>query len=235
MADATLMKFLNSDFHSCPPTDIRFTFNEQDGVIKEVKAHKMILASVSDVFYREFYGSLPAESDIEIKDSRHGIFLTMIEFIYNKKPNYKDADLEFLSSLYYLADKYNIAELRNRIIASIPEHDVTKDNVLDVALLAEENILHQPLSEALYDASASFVMKTEGVEHEMFADENEKQAVVVFKIMNRVKKVKSGKVQMKSTFCRCLQVPCKNGEKVTSQNFVKGGRLLMLTELDTGS
>jgi hypothetical protein len=104
---------------------------------------------------------LSVESDIDIKDSCHVVFLTMIMFIYNKNPNYKDADLEFLSSLNYLADKYNIEELRNRIIVSIPERDVTKDNVLGVALLAEDNILHQPIAEALYDASARFVMKAE--------------------------------------------------------------------------
>ena len=86
----------------------------------------------------------------------------MVEFIYNKKPNYKDIDLSVLASLYYLTDKYDILQLRNEIIASIPEHPVTKENVLDVANLAEENILHQQLSAALYDAAAGFVKKAFG-------------------------------------------------------------------------
>ena len=32
----------------------------------------------------------------------------MVEFIYSKMPNYKDADVSFLTSLYFLANKYNI-------------------------------------------------------------------------------------------------------------------------------
>ena len=70
MADANLMKCLNPSFRSFPPTDVRFWFKEQDGSIKEVKAHTQILASASEVFNREFYGSLKSEGDIEIKDAR---------------------------------------------------------------------------------------------------------------------------------------------------------------------
>ena len=74
-----------------------------------------------------------------------------------KKSGFEDAILSFLASLYYLADKYNIKDLRDEIVAVIPQHEITKENVLDVAILAEDNILHEPLSEALYDAAVCFV------------------------------------------------------------------------------
>ena len=159
MAESNLMKFLNPNFPASPPTDVKFWFKDEKGGVKEVKAHSQILAAASHVFNREFYGSLKAEDNIEIKDYCQEVFLVMIESIYNKKPDFKALDFSFLISLYYLADKYDIQHLRNEIIASIPEHEITKENFLDVAILAEDNILHPPLSEALFDAAARFVNK----------------------------------------------------------------------------
>ena len=45
-------------------------------------------------------------------------------------------------------------------MGSIPEHEEdTKENVLGVGLLAEENVLHQQLLEGICDAAARFVKK----------------------------------------------------------------------------
>ena len=49
----------------------------------------------------------------------------------------------------YVADKYNISELREEVIVSIPEHEVIGENVMDVAILDETTILHEPLSDTL--------------------------------------------------------------------------------------
>ena len=84
------------------------------------------------------------------------VFKAMIEYIYNKKMNWKDYKLTFLAYLSYLAEKYDISELRQEIISSIPEHRVSDENVLDVAILAEANTHHQPLSNTLYDAVKCF-------------------------------------------------------------------------------
>ena len=68
--------------------------------------------------------------------------------------------------------------------------------------------------------------KAEGSEDKLFADENEKHSVVVFKIMNRAKKMRIGEVKMASAACQsCLQVPCMRGKMVTNQNFVPGARV----------
>jgi len=203
----------------CPPTDVRFWFKEQDGVIKEVKAHKMILASASDVFNRQFFGSMEAEDNIEICDASQVVYLAMVEYIYNKKPDLKDVDLGFLTSLYYLGDKYNIVQLRSEIIAHISEQEVSKENVLNMAIAAEENIHHKQLSEALYDAAAKFVK--EAINRvgskfnevmDLYTDENEAHAYVIFKLLNRVKRY---------NYCEnCQKTPCFSGQKVTRLNFV---------------
>jgi len=213
---ADLLKFLNPSFRSFPPTDVRFWFKDDDGSIKEVKAHTLILAAASDVFNREFYGNLSSEHDIEIKDACQEVFQTMVEFVYNKKPSYKDADLGFLASLYYLADKYDIQDLRIEIIAAIPDHEVTKENVLEIANLAEENILHNPLSEALYEAAARFVKTSEVLD--FFTDKNDDNALVIYKMLKRVNK-------LRGEICEyCLRTPCLDGKRLTRDNFTPGAK-----------
>jgi len=209
----------------CPPTDVRFWFKEQDGEIKEVKAHKMILASASEVFNRQFFGSMEAEDNIEISDVSQAVFLAMVEYIYNKKPDLKDVDLGFLTSMYYLGDKYNIVQLRSEIIAHISEQEVSKENVLNMAIAAQESIHHKPLSEALYDAAAGFVK--ESVDRvgskfnevmALFADENEAHALAIFKLVNRVQNYKCD---------NCQQSPCLSGKEVTRQNFAPGATAVL--------
>jgi len=114
----------------------------------------------------------------------------MIEYIYNKKLVFKDASLGFLASLYYLAEKYNMEDLRDEIFAFIPKYKITRDNFLEAALFAEDNLVHQELSEALYEAVDRFVRMNKGVVNDLYIDVNEEHAVVIFKIIKRSNAVK---------------------------------------------
>ena len=69
-------------------------------------------------------------------------------------------------------------------MSSIPEHDVTKEDVLDIGILAEESVVHQALSKALYDVVAAYVLKVDGGVTDLCAAGNEKHALVIFKIIN---------------------------------------------------
>ena len=60
-----------------------------------------------------------------------------------------------LTSLYYLAEKYNIKDLMVKINSQ--GFKVAKDNVMNVGVLGEQNVLLTPLSDALYDAAAVFL------------------------------------------------------------------------------
>ena len=98
--------------------------------------------------------------------------------------SWNECDLAFLCLLYYLSEKYNIVDLRTEIIASIKVHKISEENVLDVAILAEENILHQPLSEVLYDTATFFLMKKfDG----KLSQATEVHGLVLMKIMARMK------------------------------------------------
>lgn len=64
------------EFGDC--TDVIFTFGDSPPSIS--KAHKLILAMRSDVFYAMFYGPMKEEeSKIKITDIRHHIFEIMLK------------------------------------------------------------------------------------------------------------------------------------------------------------
>ena len=93
--------------------------------------------------------------------------------------------------------------------------------MLDVANLAEENIHHQPLSEALYEAAASFVKKAEMLE--LFTDENDDHAMVIFKVIKRAKKLKLKSENLPAASCK--QAPCRDGQRISTQNFTRGAKV----------
>jgi len=213
-------------------TDVRFLFNEGGGVVKEVTAHRLILALISDVFEREFFGSMKEDKyDIPIKDSSQEVFQAMINFIYNKKPDWNNYDLTFLSQLYYLAEKYNIGELRIEIIASIETRQITDENVLDVAILAEENILHQPLSDSLYEVATIFLMKkfdgklNNAIEFFSGSEASEVHGLVLMKIMARMKNTECS-IPLKCKNCKSS--PCLDGQGLTFGNFVTGAEVILI-------
>jgi len=228
------MALLRRIFESLDPsssltTDVRFLFKRESGIVKEVKAHKLILGGASDVFEREFFRPMKKDEDIEIKDVSEEVFRAMVDYIYNKKIELIEFDLNFLSSLYYIADLYNIEELRLDIIASIPEHIVSDQNFLDVAILAENNIVYQRLSEALYNSAAVFMKKKfcgkiDNVFN--FCSETDASGIhgqVLFKMMGRMKSLPDPTPKCKN--CKQEQPSCLNDQVLTQENFVPGAKV----------
>eukprot|EP00092_Neocalanus_flemingeri_P063817 GFUD01077290.1.p1 GENE.GFUD01077290.1~~GFUD01077290.1.p1 ORF type:complete len:278 (-),score=70.22 GFUD01077290.1:20-853(-) len=210
------------------PTDVKFIFRGEEGAImKEVAAHKIILGIASDVFERQFFGCLGEPKDeIEIKDAKVEVFDVMVQYIYHKKLDWMEYDLSFLSSLYYLAEKFIIEELREEIIASIPKHEVSEENVLDMAILAEDNLHHQPLSDALYEAAASFLQhKFDGKLENVYnfcseIESSQANGLVLLKMLAKMKVLQSPKCE------NCKQTPCLNGQLLTRENFVPGATVV---------
>jgi len=206
------------------PTDVKFVFKTEGGVEEEVRAHKLILAIASDVFKRQFFGSMQTENLINILDSNKDVFQTMIDYVYNKKIEFLDYGLDFLSHLYHLADKYDIEELRREIIASIPGHEITIQNVIYVAILAEENTHHQPLSGALYDVAATFLKqkfdaKAKNV-YDLFSEAvaSERHGLALMRVMGRIKFLPKPECDN----CKQVKELCLNGQSVKCDTGVVG-------------
>ena len=167
---------------------------------------------------------MKSEDDIPISDVSWEVFQALIEYIYNKQPDLKDYDPVFIASLYYLAEKYIIEDLRDEIIVCIEEWKITKKTVLDVAVLAEESSLHEPLSQALYRVIVNFLRAEFGNRMERIVqfltefEVDEKHALVVFKIL----KLLVGKMEKTSKCVNCQNEPCLNGQGITQENYTRG-------------
>jgi len=212
------------------PTDIKFVFKveeQEENTSEEVWAHKVILAVVSDVFEKEFFGPLKeAKSEIEIKDAKQEEFKVMLDFIYNKQSDLSMYDLYFLSKLYYLAEKYNISAFRSEIISTISQKQVCDENVLDVAIVAELNVAHDMFSETLYERVAVFLLrKFAGKLSNAFdffsrVEPTQANGLVLLKVMAKMKNV------VPPVCDNCKAYPCIDGEELTKANFVVGARVV---------
>jgi len=233
-AAARLLSTSVASSASIIPTDVKFLFKkeEEDGstTVKEVNAHKFILALVSDVFRAEFYGALPFESTIDIKDVNKESFGAMIDFIYNREGHLGTYDLDILCSLYCLGDKYNINILMIESLREIRCREISTGNILNVGLLAEQYSLREQLVDTLYESAAqSLSEKFDGEFGSVIEFFNEigaeaeapasPSATTLMKIVGKVKK---------PTVCEnCKSSPCMDGTKLTMENFVPNADVML--------
>ena len=130
--------------------------------------------------------------------------LAMIDFIRNKQPTWENYKLRLLASLYYLAEKYIIDDLKSEIIKSIPGNKALNDGILNIGILAQDNISQQQLSDALFDFAARLCKEAfkrklkDKLVH--LTNKNEKQSLVTFKIMKRTNEQSFGKIKLDLVF-----------------------------------
>jgi len=214
------------------PTDVKFVFRdnkEENNSVKEVNAHKLILALVSDVFEREFYGTLAkkeVESVIDIEDAQQEVFIVMVDFIYNKQPDVSMHGLPFLGNLFYLAEKYNISALLNEIIKVISRKQICDESVLDIATVAEDYVFLEQFSETLYESVAVYLLKKfagkldKAIDFFWQVQPNQVNGLALLKVMSKMKEV------VPPICDNCKAYPCMDGEGLTKSNFVPGARVV---------
>lgn len=86
--------------------DVHFVFN-LSGAIDKVPANKSILAALSPVFYKMFYGDLKEGSNVEIVDASAEAFEEFLQFFYLDEIRLR---MENIEAVARLADKYDILE-----------------------------------------------------------------------------------------------------------------------------
>ena len=212
----------NSDL----PTDIKFLFKEEADsgpIVKEVRAHKLILALVSNVFRTGFYGGITDDGKIVIEDATKEAFEVMIEFIYNKITDLSNFEFDILCETYYLSDKYNINLLKEETLRSIRIKDISARNVLDVINLAEQHSAHEELAETLCEA-VSHRLSIEFCGKLSKAAEFCKNIYADATPMSRcLLRVLGGLKTVQPALCgNCKATPCKTGLGITREHFVPG-------------
>eukprot|EP00092_Neocalanus_flemingeri_P038748 GFUD01042190.1.p1 GENE.GFUD01042190.1~~GFUD01042190.1.p1 ORF type:complete len:277 (-),score=46.05 GFUD01042190.1:2-832(-) len=207
-----------------PTCDIKFTFLDQTtGLTSELPAHKLILAFGSEVFMRQFFGTLPEEKDtIPIEDSSVQVFRIFLEILYNKKISLEALDFQLLADLYYLAEKYHQECLKDSIAKEVSAREIVSGNLLEVAKLAETNSHHEQLSSSLFNICFVFLRGSDqGTILDIFDNEEvgEENSRTLHRLMAGAKRSKPDP----SDICKnCQHEPCLDGKELTKCNFVVG-------------
>ena len=119
------MKFLSNDTDL--PRDVTFKFyekrkkpEEEIRFVGDIKAHKFLLSSCSEVFKQTFFNSSNRHNEVTIEDSSLSAFKIMIDFIYGRFPKLRGRDdICEIFEIENLADQYRIAGLKEEYRASM--------------------------------------------------------------------------------------------------------------------
>lgn len=109
--------------------DVYFWF-ESSGEL--IPAHKILLASGSNVFEKMFYGSLKEKDEISIVDVSAEVFRKFLQFFYFNKV---DVKIEETADIMYLGHKYDVDGCLE-VCANILTNHITIDNLVSTYGLA---------------------------------------------------------------------------------------------------
>ena len=138
-------EFLSPD--SNVPPDVFFLVHGEGGEVVKIAAHKLLLAGVSPVFAKKFFGPMKdTHTEVEVEvDTSPEAFGIMIDFIYSQETDSeriikKIATPKTMFELYYLAEYYDMEKLnlKTRIeeLHTTPPLFVTKETLTDCASVA---------------------------------------------------------------------------------------------------
>ena len=119
------VKFLSNDTDL--PHDVTFKFYEkkkntddESRFVGDIRAHKFLLSSCSEVFKESFFNSSNRHNEVTIEDSSLSAFKIMIDFIYGRFPKLRGRDnICEIFEIENLADQYRIAGLKEEYRASM--------------------------------------------------------------------------------------------------------------------
>ncbi|XP_055317516.1 BTB/POZ domain-containing protein 2-like [Sitodiplosis mosellana] len=120
--------------------DFHFMFESSDGQYERVAAHKLLLATASDVFEKMFNGSWLEMHEVKIVDALISSFKEFLQFFYLGRVK---LTMDNVAKVMYLANKYNVTECL-ALCTKFLRRTITDDNVCwaySLAILHEQNDL----------------------------------------------------------------------------------------------
>ena len=107
-----------------------------------IGAHKIFLAGVSPVFRGMFFGPMKEKKEvIEIKETTHEAFTTMISYVYKPPGMFKVDEIfcpQKLFELLYLAERYQVGNLKRKTEDALQSLTLTQENMIFTATVAKK-------------------------------------------------------------------------------------------------
>ena len=132
------------------PPDVAFLVrgedggDQEDGESETIGAHRLLLAGVSPVFKGMFFGPVRDTAEVvEVKETTHEAFDTMVKYIYHNPPSGDPFNLhnircpQKLFELLALANKYQILDLATITSEALGSLTITRENMIFSATVAK--------------------------------------------------------------------------------------------------
>jgi len=193
---------------------------------RKMKAHKSILAVISPVFKRMFYGAMKETRDvIPVGQTTADAFEKLIDFFYHVDIDYKSMTVLELFDMVNLAEQYDVPKLMQELIVGLTMVPLTMQNFMEVANIASKFSQFENASSALLLHCAKyFHEKVTEREKFMVAQHREGHGMVALELLSLAE-------SMPPVVCdNCHEKDCLMGmevppEKLFTGQHVKANRL----------
>lgn len=119
------------------PFDVAFNIIEGGIVTEQILAHRYLLATCSSVFCTEFFGLLAEKRKIiPIKETTGHAFNFLLQYMYGFSLDYDEITVDQLFEILNLAERYDVAVLKEHITEKLAEFAVIVEEVVEVAQVA---------------------------------------------------------------------------------------------------
>ena len=145
------------------PGDVKFQVIDRTGHVAAIlEAHKIILALHSDHFKNVFFGSgvffkEQEEGIVVIKDTTKEAFEDFLGFNYEKRIEFEMKTLPELYELLNLAERYQVREMKDKVVNLIKSFSISIDNITEVSATTYHFPQFKEESQALYANCLSFL------------------------------------------------------------------------------
>lgn len=119
------------------PFDVTFSIIEGGVVTEQILAHRFLLATCSSVFCTQFFGVLAEKRKIvPIKETTGHAFNFLLQYMYGFSLDYDQITVDQLFEILNLAERYDVAVLKEHVTAKLAELPVIEEEVIEVAQVA---------------------------------------------------------------------------------------------------
>ena len=152
------------------PPDIVFNVMEQgeeaedeivnldDWKTSKVPGHRLLLAGVSPVFRKEFFGPLKTTRDvIDIKETTIEAFTIMMDFIYKHDGLKNISCPQTLCQVLNLSERYQVTGLNESVAKALHGLAITPQNLMFTATVAKNYMVFEEVSKMLTNKCGDFL------------------------------------------------------------------------------
>ena len=215
------------DPSSSIPGDVKLHVVDRQGqVVAVMEVHKIILALHSDHFKNTFFGSglfFKENEDgvVVIKDTTKEAFEDFVGFNYERRVDLEKKTVPELYEILNLAERYQVRELKDKVVTLIKNFPISTNNVTEVAATTYDFPQFKEESEALYANCLSFLESQFSDARSVltFVRSCEDEAGTVVRLLRDL--------DIEEKKCsNCQQNPCKTSSDVLQGDFLLPGMLI---------